>query len=217
MLTPLMHSFFTAFTAMGIARAATVDGRTRRALLVLAGFSVAVFLNAVWNSSVGMVLSPVLYLPPFAYGLVRLRRHRREQQRMLDRGLLPEVTTGLLAADAVEQLQQGTTLREFWSALGTTSHPLHARRRAQAAAWSLAAHRDAVKQQMERGTPPRPIDRAIDEELRRSLARAMETWPRSPATQLGQRLGFVRPAGPEEPVACIGYGFYDEQGKLHCN
>jgi protease PrsW len=174
MLTPLMHSFFTAFTAMAIARAATVDGRMRRALIVLAGLSAAVLLHALWNSGVGMVLFPVLYLPPFVYGLVRLRRHRREQQRMLERGLLPEVTTGLIGADAVEQLQQGTTLREFWSALGSTSHPLHARRCAQAAAWSLAAHRDAVMQRMERGTPPRPIDRAIDDELRRSLVRAME-------------------------------------------
>jgi protease PrsW len=174
MMTPLMHSFFTAFTAMAIARAATVDGRIRRALLVLAGFSVAVFLHALWNSDVGVALFPVLYLPPFSYGLVRLRRHRREQQRMLDRGLLPEVTAGLLAADAVQQLQQGTTLREFWSALGSTSNPLHARRCAQAAAWSLAAHRDAVMQRMERGTPPRPIDRAIDDELRRSLVRAVE-------------------------------------------
>jgi protease PrsW len=181
MLTPLMHSFFTAFTAMAIARATTVDGRMRRALLVLAGFSVAVLLHALWNSDAGMALFPVLYLPPFAYGLVRLRRYRREQQRMLDRGLLPEVTTGLLAADAVEQLQQGTTLREFWAALGSTSHPLHARRCAQAAAWALSAHRDAVVQQMKRGIPPRPMDRAIDDELRRSLARAMETWPRSPA------------------------------------
>jgi protease PrsW len=173
MLTPLMHSFFTAFTAMAIARAATVQGRTRRALLVLAGFSVAVFLHALWNSGAGMALYPVLYLPPFLYGLVRLRRHRREQQRMLERGLLPEVTARLLAADTVEQLQQGTTLREFWSALGSTSHPLHARRRAQAAAWSLAAHRAAVVQQVERGTPPRPIDRAIDDELLRSLVRTL--------------------------------------------
>jgi protease PrsW len=175
MLTPLMHSFFTAFTAMAIARATTVDGRMRRALLVLAGFSVAVFLHALWNSE-GMVLFPVLYLPPFAYGLVRLRRHRREQQRMLDRGLLPEVTAGLLSADEIEQLQQGTTLREFCSALGSTSHPLHARRCAQAAAWALAAHRDAVGQRMERGTRPRSIDRAIDDELRRSLVGALDTW-----------------------------------------
>jgi hypothetical protein len=32
----------------------------------------------------------------------------------------------------------------------------------------------------------------------------------------GRRLGFVSPGGGEEPAVCIGYAFYDENGKLRC-
>jgi protease PrsW len=179
-MTPLLHSFFTAFTAMAIARAATIDGRGRRAMLVLAGYAMAVFTHALWNSGIGIALFPVLYLPPFVIGLVLLRRHRRRQEQVLTSWVRLEVGTGLVPEHAMQRILAKTTLGGFLRALGSSSHELHALRRVQAVTWSLASHREAVATRAAAGTPPQPIDRALDDRMRMMLRDTLQAW-QSPA------------------------------------
>lgn len=143
-MTPFLHPFFTICTGIAIGIASREHGRTRWGV-ILVGYLAAVLLHAVWNSGAGVVVAPITFAPAFAIGVWRLRRHREREMATFRRFIGPEEAAGWLPAGATEQLLAPTTLRSFWSSLGSTSHPVHRRRAVSAAAWALVKQLEAVE------------------------------------------------------------------------
>jgi RsiW-degrading membrane proteinase PrsW (M82 family) len=75
LLTPFLHPFFTMFTDIGLGLVISRRGAVRW-IVPLAGYLVAVFMHALWNSGIGMVLYPVLFVPGFVIvSLLLVQRH----------------------------------------------------------------------------------------------------------------------------------------------
>lgn len=170
--TPLLHSFLAAFTAVGIAR---VSQGGKRSTLVK-WYLLAVLLHGLWNSGIGVFLYPVLYLPLFVWGLNRLRKHRKIEEQMLTGAISIEVPAGLIDESQYLAVLSKTRLREFIASLRSSSHELHVRRLMQSAAWSLAAHRNAVNVRSASGQGPSSADRSVDDYLRLLLQVRARQW-----------------------------------------
>lgn len=142
-LTPFLHPFLTMFTALGLALGMRRRG-VARYLLPMAGFATAVFLHALWNTGLGVVLYPILFLPAFIFVVRRALRQRRAEADILCRELEPELRSGVLSQQQHELLRSAPIdLRGYAGALRSSSHPLHAWRRTHHAAFALASYRRA--------------------------------------------------------------------------
>lgn len=145
-LTPFLHPFFTMFTGIALALALRHRGLTRL-LLPLMGYATAVFLHALWNSGIGVVLYPVLFVPLFIFVVRRMLQHRRREAEVLSVELEPEVQAGVLSREEVERLRDAPIdLGSYLGAVRDSDHPLHRQRRIHHAAFALAAHRRARRE-----------------------------------------------------------------------
>ena len=169
LLTPFLHPFFTMFT--GIALGLVVNRRGPvRWIVPLAGYVGAVFTHALWNSGIGMVLYPVLFVPGFVIVSVLLVQRRFHDRSLLDRFIGPEVTTGLIDGAAFQRLRNGGgTLRVALASMRTSDHPLHAWRELNHAAYALAIHRYNVVRRWHNGSPPSARDAEADCRLRERM------------------------------------------------
>jgi hypothetical protein len=141
-----------------------------RWIVPLAGYIVAVFMHALWNSGIGMVLYPVLFVPGFVIVSVLLVQRHFHDRSLLERFVAPEVTTGLIDAAAFERLRSGGgTLRLALASMRTSDHPLHAWRELNHAAYTLAMHRYNVVRRWHNGSPPSANDAQADCRLRERM------------------------------------------------
>jgi hypothetical protein len=171
-VTPLLHSFFSVFVAIGIAkRFAGADRFT-----LVKWYFLAVFLHGLWNSGIGMILYPVVYLPLFIWGIVKLKKHGKLESMILTQGIAAEVQTGLITREQLDGIYKKTTLGEFIKSLLSTSHEIHLRRHMQSAAWSLASHRQAVIIRYNAGYAASHLDRSADDYLRLFLEIRAREW-----------------------------------------
>jgi protease PrsW len=169
LLTPFLHPFFTMFTGIALGLVISRRGAVRW-IVPLAGYVVAVFMHALWNSGIGMVLYPVLFAPGFVIvSLLLVQRHFHDRS-LLERFIAPEVTTGLIDAAAFERLRSGGgTLRLALASMRTSDHPLHAWRELNHAAYTLAMHRYNVVRRWHNGRPPSASDAQVDCRLREQM------------------------------------------------
>ncbi len=170
--TPFLHPFFTAFTAIGIAKVAA----GAKSQTAIKWYLLAVFFHGLWNSGIGIILYPFVYMPIFIWGIVRMKKSRTIEENTLVQGITAEINTGLITNNQFKGIISKTTVFEFIKALLSAKNELHARRHMQAAAWALAAHRAAVIQRCNKGFFPQPIDRSVDDHLRLLMKTRANDW-----------------------------------------
>jgi protease PrsW len=172
LLTPFLHPFFTMFTGIALGLIVTRHGVVRW-IVPLAGYLVAVFMHALWNSGIGMLLYPVLFMPGFVIASLLLVVQRAHQRDLLDRFIAPEVATGLIDAADLERIRNASgSLRVALASMRTSDHPLHAWRELNHAGYTLAMHRYNVVRRWHRGCPPTAADAEIDGRLRERIGAA---------------------------------------------
>jgi RsiW-degrading membrane proteinase PrsW (M82 family) len=172
LLTPFLHPFFTMFTGIALGLVVTRHGLVRW-IVPLVGYLVAVFMHALWNSGIGMLLYPVLFVPGFVIASLLLVVQRAHQRDLLDRFIAPEVATGLIGAADLERIRNASgSMRVALASLRTSDHPLHAWRELNHAGYTLAMHRYNVVRRWHRGCPPTARDAEVDGLLRERIGTA---------------------------------------------
>ena len=175
---PFMHAFFTMFTGIGLGLAVSRHGAVRW-IAPLAGYCVAVSMHALWNSGIGVLLYPVLFVPGFVIVSVLLVRQRARQRHLLEHFVGPEVSIGLIDAAAFEHLRSGGgSLRAALASMRTSDHPLHAWRELHHVAYTLAMYRHNVVRRLQDGSPPTADDAETDARLRERVGAAARRAPR---------------------------------------
>ena len=176
LLTPFLHPFFTMFTGIALGLVVSRRGAVRW-IVPLAGYFVAVFMHALWNIGIGMVLYPKLFVPAFVIVSVLLVLQRDHQRRLLERFVAPEVATGLIDAAALEHLRTGSSLRVALASMRMSEHPLHRWRELHHVAYTLAMHRHQVVRRWYNGSPPTAGDAEVDGRLRERMGAAARLAP----------------------------------------
>jgi RsiW-degrading membrane proteinase PrsW (M82 family) len=172
LLTPFLHPFFTMFTGIALGLVVSRHGAVRW-MVPLAGYFVAVFMHALWNSGIGMLLYPVLFVPGFVIVSLLLMVQRGQQRRLIDRFIAPEVATGLIDAAALERIRSASgSLRVALASMRTSDHPLHGWRELNHAGYTLAMHRYNVVRRWHTGCPPTAGDAEVDGRLRERMGAA---------------------------------------------
>jgi len=172
LLTPFLHPFFTMFTGIALGLVVSHSGAVRW-IVPLAGYCVAVLMHALWNSGIGMLLYPVLFVPGFVIVSVLLVRRRRHERRLLERFVAPEIATGLIDASAFQRLRTGGgSLRLALASMRRSDHPLHAWRALNHAGYTLAMHRYNVLRRWHKGCRPNASDAEVDCLLRERVRAA---------------------------------------------
>ena len=168
LLTPFLHPFFTMFTGIALGLVVSRRGAVRW-IVPLAGYFVAVFMHALWNSGIGMLLYPVLFVPGICDRLGAARAPARPPAppaRALRRA------RGCDGADRRRcprtPSHAGSSLRVALASMRTSDHPLHRWRELNHAAYTLAMHRHDVVRRWHNGSPANRGRRRD----RRPLARA---------------------------------------------
>jgi RsiW-degrading membrane proteinase PrsW (M82 family) len=173
LLIPFLHPFFTMFTGMGLGLVVNRRGAGRW-IVPIVGYLVAVFLHAMWNSGIGVLLYPLLFVPGFVIVSVLLVRQRGHQRQLLERFIAPEVATGLIDGAALERLRNGGgSLRTALASMRRSDHPLHRWRELSHVSYTLAMHRYNVVQRWHKGCPPTANDAEVDARMREQIRKTV--------------------------------------------
>jgi RsiW-degrading membrane proteinase PrsW (M82 family) len=142
-LSPFIHSFFTAMTGIGVGIARESHDRTIQILMPIAGFVVAVSLHSLWNLSSALmgrfffVIYLIIWFPLFLAFLILIVFMAVREKRIIRRTLAFEVG-GLLTQPELQLLSSLTRRIRWILAAKNDWRKLQARRRWLTAATKLA-------------------------------------------------------------------------------
>jgi RsiW-degrading membrane proteinase PrsW (M82 family) len=133
-LAPFTHPLFTAMTGIGIGVAATASRRWVRIAMLLAGYSAAVVLHAMWNAAATLGNATtflnvyfLIMVPVFLGAALLVNWARKREQRIVAEALPELARDGLVAASEVALLCSLKRRREWRKRINRRSGPVAAR------------------------------------------------------------------------------------------
>ena len=113
-LSPFSHPLYTAMTGLGLGLAVQTRNRNVKTVAPILGLLGAILLHAIWNTAAtggAVVVYPLLMVPIFIGSLVAIRLFRRREAQLVRHALQPELQSGLVTPQELEQLSSAQARR----------------------------------------------------------------------------------------------------------